>query len=71
MDSKAEREFCEGRMQLIGARRRRDRVATPPLCNQTVSERIQLGAEVLIKVADAAERLLLHAGKAALSRGTT
>jgi hypothetical protein len=29
-----------------------------------------LGAEVLIKVAEAAEQLLLHAGEAALTRGT-
>ena len=71
MDSKAEREFHEGIACDLLAR---DGIAIVWRLhlNATKASRdgYPLGAEILIKVADAAERLLLHAGEAALSRGT-
>jgi hypothetical protein len=71
VDSKAAREFHEGiaRDLLV-----RDGIAIVWRLHLNATKAYRdgypLGAEVLIKVADAAERLLLHAGEAALTRGT-
>jgi hypothetical protein len=72
VDSKPEREFHEGIACDLLAR---DGVATVWRLHLDATKAYRdgypLGAAVLIKLADAAERLLLHAGKAALTRGTT
>jgi hypothetical protein len=72
VDSKAEREFHEGVACDLLAR---DGVAIVWRLHldatKSYPDEYPVGAEVLIKVADATERLLLHAGKAALNRGTT
>ena len=71
MDSKAEREFHEGiACDLLV----RDGIAIVWRLHLDATNAYRdgypLGAEVLIKVAEAAEQLLLHAGEAALTRGT-
>ena len=71
VDSKAEREFHEGiaRDLLV-----RDGIAIVWRLHLNATKAYHdaypLGAEVLIKVADAAERLLLHEREAALTRRT-
>ena len=71
MDSKAEREFHEAIACDLLARDGGAIVWQLHLdATKAYRNGYPLGAEVLIKVADAAERLLLHAGKAALTRGT-
>jgi hypothetical protein len=72
VDSKAEREFHEGIACDLLAR---DGVAIVWRLHLDATKAYRDGyprsAEVLIKVADAAEQLLLNAGSAALTRGTT
>jgi hypothetical protein len=72
VDSKAEREFHEGIACDLLAR---DGVAIVWRLHLDATKAYRdgypLGAEVLVKVADAAERLLLHAGTATLTTGPT